>query len=110
MSASVRDRFQEVAMGVHELGDIDKAITSAVQRRSRTLAMAAGASLTCVAIVAAVFFGTAPGDSRPKPLQSPTPSPVFDSDVRGWPTTVGRNPPGDYSLDPLGKCWKECSR
>ena len=97
MSTSIRDRFQEAAMGVHELGDIDQAITSAAQRRNRTLAIAAGAGLACVAIVAAVFFGTAPGASPPKPLQSPTPSPSLLLSTNGWPTT-SKNVPGVYSL------------
>lgn len=98
MSASVRDQFQAAASNVDELGDIDQAITSAVQRRHRSLAVTAAAGVTSVAIVAAVFFGTGPGDSQSEPLRPPTPTPSLTSDVDGWPDTT-RNAPGVYSLD-----------
>jgi hypothetical protein len=86
-------------MSVDELGDIDKAITSAVQRRHRSLAVTAAAGVTCVAIAAAVFFGTGPGNSQPEPLSPPTPTP--DSAVKGLPSLrhLSRVPPGEYALD-----------
>ena len=96
------------------MGNIGQVIASRVQRRNRTLALAAGSSVTCVVIVAAVFFGASPGDSQPAPLQSPTPSLSPESNVRGWPTT-GRNASGVYSLDGFRSCgrggnrWSSCN-
>lgn len=96
MSAFLREQLHDSAKHVQPLGDIDRAITSGVQRRNRTLAAAAVVGVGGTAVLAAVLLGASMGSSQPEPLRPPAPSPA--SDVNGWPTTR-RNAPGDYSLD-----------
>ena len=98
MNTPLRDRFQQTAMKVHELGDIDRAITVGVQRRNRTVGITTAIAVAAVVILAAVIVSNPLKGATPEPLQPPTPTPTFGADVNGWPST-GHNAPGLYSLD-----------
>jgi len=110
MSDLLQRQLEDAATHVPQLGDIDKAITTGVQRRNRTRAVSAVVGMACAAILAAVIWSAGPGGSEPEPLESPTPTPT-QSVVHGWPGT-SRNAAGVYSFDgyrcgsgrPKGSC------
>ena len=100
MTASLRDQFQQTALQIEALGDIDQAITSGVRQRNRRFTVGAALGVVAVVVLAVLIFSHPLTSSTPEPLQPPTPTPIPSAGVWGWPD-MGRNPPGVYSLDGL---------
>ena len=98
MSTSVRDQFQQAAVQVEALGDIDRAIKRGVRQRNRRFAVGTALGVAAVAVLAALILSHPLTSTTPEPLQPPTPTPIPSAGVKGWPG-MGRNVPGVYSLD-----------